>query len=136
MRKLFLPLAMLALVVSGCMGHSSKSQCCVADKSKQKLLRHVVLFSFKEESTPQDIKKVEDAFSALADKIEVIKDFEFGTDVGVEGLSKGFTHCFFVTFENEAGRAEYLPHPDHKAFGEILGPHLKDVLVIDYWTQK
>ena len=35
----------------------------------------------------------------------------------------------------EADRAVYLPHPDHKAFGAVLGPHLDDVLVLDYWTK-
>ena len=34
-----------------------------------------------------------------------------------------------------AARAEYLPHPAHKEFGAILGPHLDDVLVIDYWAR-
>ena len=33
---------------------------------------------------------------------------------------------------SEADRAIYIPHPDHKAFGGVLGPHLDDVLVIDY----
>jgi hypothetical protein len=26
-----------------------------------------------------------------------------------------------------------LPHPDHKAFGNALRPHLDEVFVIDYW---
>ncbi|MGE5945005.1 MAG: Dabb family protein, partial [Flavobacteriales bacterium] len=51
-----------------------------------------------------------------------------------EGLNKGFTHCFLVTFDSEEDRAVYLPHPAHKAFIDILSPHLDDVLVIDYWN--
>ena len=103
-------------------------------KPQEKMLRHVVLFSFKEESSPEDIKKVEDAFRALPSKIDAIKGFEWGTNNSPENLAKGYTHCFFLTFADEAGRAEYLPHPDHKAFGEVLGPHLDQVLVIDYWA--
>ena len=97
-------------------------------------LRHVVLFKFKESSTADDIKKVEDAFAALPDKISQIKRFEWGTNNSPEGLDKGFTHCFLLTFASEEDRAIYLPHPDHKAFGAIIGPHLEDVLVVDYWT--
>ncbi|MEM6800380.1 MAG: Dabb family protein [Bacteroidota bacterium] len=99
-----------------------------------KQLRHVVLFKFKEGSSEEDIKKVEEAFSALPSKIPQIKGYEWGTNNSPEGLDKGFTHCFFLSFESEEDRAIYLPHPDHKAFGEVLGPHLDDVLVLDYWT--
>jgi hypothetical protein len=99
------------------------------------LLRHVVLFKFKEGTSEKDIAKVQDAFTALPSKIAEIADYEWGLNNSPEGLEKGFTHCFFLTFKSEEDRAVYLPHPDHKAFGEVLGPHLDDVLVIDYWTK-
>jgi len=97
-------------------------------------LRHVVIFKFKETATPADIKSVEEAFAALPGKIPQIKGFEFGTNNSPEGLDKGFTHCFLLSFDSEEDRAIYLPHPDHKEFGKILGPFLEDVLVLDYWT--
>jgi hypothetical protein len=103
-------------------------------KVAEKVLRHVVLFKFKDESTEADVKKVEEAFLALPSKINTIKGIEWGTNNSPENLAQGFTHCFFLSFADEAGRAEYLPHPDHKAFGDVLGPHLDKVLVIDYWT--
>lgn len=102
---------------------------------KKDLLRHVVLFKFKDTSSAEDVKKVEDAFLGLTDKIKEIKDLEWGLNNSPEGLDQGFTHCFFVTFESEEDRAVYLPHPDHKAFTEVLGPHLDKVLVFDYWTK-
>lgn len=111
---------------------------CETEKAEkpEKMLRHVVLFKFKDTSTPEQVKEVEDAFRKLPSQIKEIKDFEWGTNNSPENLNQGYTHCFFVTFENEEGRAVYLPHPDHKAFGEVLGPHLDKVLVIDYLTQK
>ncbi|WP_189604078.1 Dabb family protein [Salinimicrobium marinum] len=57
-------------------------------------------------------------------------------DISPEGLSDGFTHCLFKTFKDEKFRDEYLPHPAHKAFGGIVGPHLDKVLVIDYWPNQ
>jgi hypothetical protein len=99
------------------------------------LLRHVVLFKFKDETSEADVKKVENAFSALPAKIPEIYGYEWGTNNSPEGLDDGFTHCFFLTFKSEADRAVYLPHPDHKAFGAVLGPHLDKVLVVDYWTK-
>jgi len=98
-------------------------------------LRHVVLFKFKETSTEADIKQVEDAFNALPSKIDVIKDYEWGLNNSPEGLNKGLTHCYFITFDSEKDRDTYLPHPDHLAFTEIAGPHIADVVVVDYWTK-
>lgn len=102
---------------------------------KDSVLRHVVLFKFKDSTAQSDIDKVQEAFSALPTKIPQIVDYEWGVNNSPEGLNKGLTHCFFLTFKSEADRAIYLPHPDHKAFGEILGPHLDDVTVVDYWVE-
>ena len=96
----------------------------------------MVLFKFKEGTTEANITQVEEAFKALPSKIPEIKDFEFGINNSPESLDKGFTHCFFLTFDSEEGRAVYLPHPDHKAFGSLLGPYLEDVLVLDYWIEE
>lgn len=105
-------------------------------QSADKMLRHVVMFKFKDNTKAEDVKKVEDAFRKLPSQIQEIKGFEWGTNNSPEGLAQGFTHCFFLTFDSEAGRAAYLPHPAHKAFGAVLGPHLDKVLVVDYWAGK
>ena len=125
----------------GCTNGTSKQEAKSNEKPqtgessmKKKQLRHVVLFKFKDSATPDDIANAEQAFVALPNKISVIRDFEWGINNSPEGLDKGFTHCFFLTFDSEEDRAVYLPHPDHKAFGGILGPVLEDVLVLDYWT--
>jgi hypothetical protein len=104
-------------------------------EAPQKVLRHVVLFKFTDASTPEDVKKVEDAFVALKGKISLIKDFEWGTNTSPENLNQGLTHCFFATFHSDKDRDDYLVHPDHQAFVEVLKPHLDKVTVIDYWTK-
>ena len=103
-------------------------------KLKVKKIRHVVCFKFKEDATEAQIKKVEKAFAGLKKKIPEIKGLEWGVNNSPEGLNKGFTHCFIVTFADEKGRAIYLPHPDHKAFVAILKPILEDAFVIDFET--
>ena len=95
----------------------------------------MVLFKFKDDATPAQIRKVEGAFAALQSKVDEIYDFEWGKDVSVENFQQGFTHCFVVSFLSEADRAEYLPHPAHKEFGQILDPHLDKALAVDCWTQ-
>jgi hypothetical protein len=99
-------------------------------------LRHVVLFGFKETATPEQIQTIEQAFRALPEKISEIHEFEWGTDVSVENLSRGYTHCFLVTFLTEQDRDTYLPHPAHQEFVALLQPHLEQALVLDYWSKR
>ena len=138
-------LAVGAILLTGCAAvHETKhttdnelAEDCPLPRGKKpgQILRHVVLLKFKDDATAEQIRKVEIAFAALPGKVDAIYDLEWGTDVSVEGLQQGFTHCFFVSFRSEDDRAKYLPHPAHKEFGQILGPHLDKVLVVDYWTK-
>ena len=131
-------LAVGVILLAGCVAvHKTET---VTDegrtcKEPAQLLRHVVLFKFKDGTTSQQVKSIENAFCAMPSKVDAIYDFEWGTDVSVENRSEGFTHCFVVTFLSEADRAKYLPHPAHKEFGSMLGPHLDKVIVVDYWTK-
>ena len=101
----------------------------------EKMLRHVVMFKFKETSTEADVARIVKAFGALPERIKEIKGFEWGTDNSPEGLQQGLTHCFFVTFDSEADRDAYLPHPAHKEFVDLVGPHVEKVTVVDYWAK-
>jgi hypothetical protein len=100
------------------------------------VLRHVVLFKFKVGTSEEKITEIENAFGSLQDKIPEITSYEWGLNNSPEGLEKGFTHCFLVSFGSEEDRGVYLPHPDHQAFVGLLKPHLEDVLVVDYWAKK
>lgn len=99
-------------------------------------LYHVVSFKFKADAGKEQIDEVVNAFRDLKTKIKVIKEFSWGTNVSPEKHDKGFTHAFILSFNSEKDRDEYLVHPDHKAFGKIVGPVLADVFVVDYWAQK
>ena len=124
----------IALAFAATNNQSSKAVEIETVAAKKKVLRHVVLFKFKKTATKQQVQHVVDEFAKLPKKIDTIIDFEMGTDVSVENLTKGFTHGFVVTFRNAAGRKTYLPHPAHKAFVKIVGPVVDDVLVFDYYT--
>ena len=106
-----------------------------ATNKETKMLRHVVLFKFKDNAAPDQVKQVENAFLALPSAIKEIKDFEWGTNNSPENLNQGLTHCFFLSFNSEKDRDAYLPHPAHKAFGAILTPYLDKVVVVDYWVK-
>ena len=97
---------------------------------------HVVSFKFKDSATPAQIQQVEGAFRDLKKTIKQIQSYEWGTNISPEKLNKGFTHGFVLTFKDEQARDAYLVHPDHKAFGALLGPILADVFVIDFRAAK
>lgn len=118
---------LFALATTGMAAESSKAN---------GKLRHVVAFKFKDSASKEDIQKVVDSFKALQKSIPQIKGFEYGTNNSPEGLNKGTTHAFILTFDSEKDRDAYLKHPEHKKFGEGLGPVLADVFVIDFWAQK
>jgi len=94
----------------------------------------VVLFKFKADVTKEQIAEVEREFSELPKKIDVIDAYEWGTNNSPEMLAQGYTHCFLVTFRDEKGREEYLPHPEHKKFVDMALPRIESALVVDYWT--
>ena len=100
------------------------------------VLRHVVLFKFKDGVGEDKIAEAIKAFEGLPKKIKEIQAFEWGTDVSVENRSEGFTHCFLVTFRDAKGRDTYLPHPAHQELVKLVGPLIDKVLVFDYVAKR
>jgi hypothetical protein len=123
------------VVVLLCCALIAPVQKVIADDVPAQVLRHMVLFQFKADTTPEQVRAIETAFCRLPSATGVIYDFEWGTNVSPENLNQGYTHCFFLTFKNEADRDAYLPHPAHKEFGSLLQPHIEKVAVLDYWTK-
>lgn len=109
---------------------------CSNLQNDEGVLKHVVFFKWHDSVSDEKVDELIEVFAALPSKIEEIQDFEYGADVSVEGLQKGFTHCFILTFASEKERDIYLPHPDHKALGDAIGPYLDDVMVLDFLVHK
>ena len=97
-------------------------------------VRHVVVFKYKQGASAEKIQQVTQAFRDLQKKIAGITGFEDGVNNSPEGKNQGFTHVYLLTFESVAARDAYLPHPEHKKFGELLGTLavLEDAFVVDY----
>jgi len=100
------------------------------------LLRHVVLFSFKDDATPDQVDAIVAGFGALPDAIPGIVSYEWGTNVSPEGLHDGFTHCFTLGFAGDEERDAYLIHPAHQRFVGTLAGCLARSLVVDYWASQ
>jgi hypothetical protein len=120
---------LLLATLAGC---SSSADCCGVGAPARGVVRHVVLFKFKDSASSEQVRGIEEKFRGLKARIPEIIDFEWGTNVSPENHAQGFTHCFVLTFRDPAARDAYLPHPAHKEFGAQLGPFLDKVLVVDY----
>jgi hypothetical protein len=101
---------------------------------KARPVRHVVVFKFKPGASAEQIKQVTDAFRQLKNKIPGIVSFEHGINNSPEKKNLGFTHVYQLTFTDAQARDTYLPHPEHKKFGALLGRLgvLEDAFVVDY----
>jgi hypothetical protein len=100
-------------------------------RGKIMALRHIVLFGFANETSEQTISEVARRFGDLKFLVPEVLSFEWGQNCSTEGLDKGHSHAFVLTFPSEEARDAYLPHPAHKAFVDWVGPHLSSATVID-----
>ncbi len=96
------------------------------------MLRHIVLFKYKESCTAAHQDRIAEEFCNLETKIPLIRQFDWGPNNSPEGKGAGFHHCFHLVFNNKDTRDSYLVHPEHAEFGKFVHEYLKDVLVFDF----
>ena len=86
MSKSFFSISLLvvALTVVQSMFSVTSSSAMAAEK----VLRHIVMYKFKDDVTPSQVQEVIDAFAGLPQKVNTIVGFEHGTNVSKEGKSE------------------------------------------------
>ncbi|KAL2633719.1 hypothetical protein R1flu_005198 [Riccia fluitans] len=95
-------------------------------------IKHILMLKFKDDLTEEKKQQLIDGYAALPSKIDVMKGFEWGTDLSVENLHQGYTHVFISTFDSTAGRDAYLGHEVHREYAADLLVNLDKVLVVDF----
>lgn len=129
--KRVIALGMVALAL-GLAGSMLQVNAVEKTETPDKVLRHIVMFKFTSEEAAKEISK---AFVALEGEIDLIKDFEWGANVSKEGLDKGLTHGFTLTFHSQEDLDAYIVHTAHKDFVSKLDGKVADVCVFDYWAE-
>jgi hypothetical protein len=97
-------------------------------------LRHIVLFGLKSGCSDAERAELVRRFERVAREVPGVESFEWGADCSPEGLNNGLTHAFVLTFDNEAARDAYLPHPVHMEFVEWTRQHVERATVVDYFV--
>ena len=100
------------------------------------MIAHLVLLKLKKDVSPADAKRVFEAIGALRKVIPGITDYAWGPYSSPEGMNKGFTHGFSMTFASAAARDAYLPHPEHEKVKQqvltLLDGGLAGVVAFDF----
>jgi hypothetical protein len=98
--------------------------------------KHIVLLKFSPQTSRDEIAEIFEALDDLAQKIPGIIDICSGPYDSPEGLHKGFTHAFIVTFAETEFRDAYLENPDHEVVKQMivkqLAGGLADVIAFDF----
>lgn len=131
LKLLIVPVCM-AFMHFGCSPKLSGQKSSTATASESKL-HHIVLFNFKEDAP---INTIEQAMYELFGSIEGVNDLSFNKNVSSRGdLDKGYKYSFYMTFESEYARdSVFYPHPNYKKIGGIIGQHINEYLIYDFWT--
>ncbi|WCJ23252.1 Stress-response A/B barrel domain-containing protein HS1 [Euphorbia peplus] len=93
---------------------------------------HLVLAKFKDEINGDQVYELIKGYANLVNLIPSMKEFRWSRDLSTENLNEGYTHVFDATFESIEGIAEYVDHPAHIEFGNLMAPALQKVLVVDF----
>ena len=99
--------------------------------NEERKLHHIVLFNFKD-NAPIDL--IESSLYELFGSIKGVNDLSFNRNVSSRNLDKGYKHSFYMTFKSEFDRDSiFYPHPNYKKMGGIIGQHIEEYLIYDYW---
>ncbi len=86
------------------------------------MITHMVLLRVRKDVTARTVERVFGEIGALQSRLHGILSFAWGPYSSPEGLGRGYTHGFCMTFRDAAARDAYLPHPEHERVKEsVLG---------------
>ena len=88
-------------------------------------IKHAVFIRFKPETSQTRIHELFAVLEGFPNTIPGLLDFSGGPNSSVEGLNKGYTHGFVMTFADAASRDAYLTNPEHEAFNKMVFPELE-----------
>ncbi|MEF2524187.1 Dabb family protein [Vibrio mimicus] len=92
------------------------------------MIRHLLLIKFKQSADSLEIEKLR----LCRNKSMVSLLLSGEKTIAPEGKNQSFTHSVLMTFADEAGRQNYLPHPEHDALKQEFRLLLEDIVVFDY----
>lgn len=100
------------------------------------MIHHMVLLKVRGDVSAPDVRAVFEAIGGTSASIPGITGFSWGPYASPEGMNRGYTHGFHMTFTDAAARDAYLPHPVHEQVKvqvlEILEGGVDGVCAFDF----
>jgi len=100
------------------------------------MIHHLVLLKIRRDVPKKEVEKVFVELANLRKLIPGLLSFSGGPYSSPEGMNKGYTHGFAMTFADAKARDRYLPHPAHeqakKLVLAVLEGGLEGVVAVDF----
>lgn len=100
------------------------------------MITHLVLFKLRRNVQQSQVERVLAEIAGLRKKIPGLISFSGGPYSSPEGLNRGYTHGFAMTFQDARARDAYFPHPEHEkvkgGFLEIVEGGLDGLVAFDF----
>lgn len=94
------------------------------------MIKHIVLFKFKDENKEAFMKQVKQELEDLVEKIEELKGMEIGINYLADDKMPDLS--LTSTFDNKDGLKIYATHPEHLKVVDLIKPMAIGRWVVDY----
>lgn len=85
------------------------------------MIRHVVLMTWKDAINDEQLARINDAFSAMPERVPGIVNSSFGPDLSI--FPGNADYLLVLDFESEDAFKQYVAHPAHAELMEsVTGP--------------
>ena len=94
------------------------------------MIKHIVLFDFKEENREENIKRAKEMLLALMGSVPSLRKMEVGINFSKE--ERAMDLSIYTEFDDVAGLEEYAVHPEHLKVVEFIKTVVAGSKVSDY----
>lgn len=94
------------------------------------MVKHIVMFDFKEENKSENLKKSKEMLEALMGSVPTLKSMEVGVNFCEEVRAMDLS--IITEFEDKEGLDLYANHPEHLNVVDFIKTVVKASKVVDY----
>jgi hypothetical protein len=96
------------------------------------VITHVASFRWKPETTPEQIRRIQESLESLPAVIPDIVTYRCGSDVGAHGAAN-MDFAIVATFTSVDGWRAYDAHPEHdRVRGDIIRPWIAERAAVQF----
>jgi len=94
------------------------------------MVKHIVMFDFKDENKSENLTKTKEMLEALMDSVPTLQSMEVGINFSEE--ERAMDLSIVTTFEDQEGLELYANHPEHLNVLAFIKTVINASKVVDY----